>query len=605
MAALLSIEFTDLECKVVVAEAGKNDRISVKSLSSFPLPHPDDLVARAAERAQALRDHLKAQRITLKNAVVVIPKSYVMARTVTLPSTVDSEIAGMARFEADRHIPFNAERHIVSYHVLARQGMQGSDVLLAAVDRPIAQEYLDICVKAGLTVTSITVSSLAMFNAFAATEKTAMADRTIMVLNIGKGATDLVLATNGNVSFTRGSTSGVSRLMTDLAETTGQAVTVSDLAEMDALEPQLYFKGPSQTPPPLPGMYDVLPGHEVLPGQEDEQLAGESTYASPPLADDPPPLNFEAVPPPSAAASPENKAAGVFSDWLNKLLQEVRRTYEFASREFNCPMVQHIYLCGEGAVIKRVADYFQANFNVDAQVFDPLHGAEVSRKLKKSTDAPGRQYAIAIGGAVGRHLHTIHINLLPDSYTEARSAKRQQLSYIVTGVLALAALVVGYMYLSDAFSRKRALLNQLEDQNRADSARVSDLRTKKERLRIIKENVQDDRGAIDVLRILSEKEYFPEEVSLSTFDYKRGDFVKLQGDATDLQNANQLVNDMRNTGFFESATLDNTDPNKILRGRPEIPVLGWSATFAFPKPVKPKAKSKRSSQGEDELDGLK
>lgn len=591
MAPHLSIEFTDLECKVVIAETAKNDRISVKSVSSFALPHPDDLVVRAAERAQALRDHLKSQRINLKNAVVVIPKNYVMARSVTLPSTVDSEIAGMARFEADRHIPFNAERHIVSYHVLARQGMQGSDVLLAAVDRPIAQEYLDICVKAGLTVTSITVSSLAMFNAFAATEKTALADRTVMVLNIGKGATDLVIATNGNVNFTRGSTSGVSRLMADLTEATGKPVTVADLAEMDALEPQLYFKGETQAPPPLPGMYDVLPG------QEDDLPTDGS-------ANEPPPLSFEAVPPPSAAVAPQNKPAAVFSDWLNKLLQEVRRTYEFASREFNVPMVNHIYLCGEGAVIKRVADYFQANFNVDAAVFDPLQGAEVARKIRKSTEAPGRQYAVAIGGAVPRQPYTIHINLLPGSYTDARSAKRQQLSYIVTGVLALAALVAGFMYLSDAFARKRALLNQLEDRNRADSARVTDLRTKSDRLRIIRENVQDDKGAIDVLRILSEKVYFPEQVALTSFDYKRGDFVKLQGDATDLQNANKLINDLRSTGFFAEALLDNTVPNKLLRGRPQIPVLGWAATFTFPKPPPPKSKSARPTQGEDELDGL-
>ncbi len=598
MAAHLSIEFTDLECKVIVAEPAKNGRIAVKSVSSFVLPRPEDLVVRAAERTQALRDHLRSQRIAIKTAVVVIPKSYVMARSVTLPSTVDDEIAGMARFEADRHIPFNADRHIVSYHVLARQGMQGSDVLLAAVDQPIAKEYLDICVKAGLTVTSITVSSIAMFNAFAATEKTALADRTVLVLNIGKNATDLVIATNGNVNFTRGSTTGVSRLMTDLTEAMGQPVTISDLSEMDALEPQLYFKGETPEPPSVaPGIYDELPG------QEDEQAALDARYARPA-----PPLIFEAVPAPSAAAAPENKPAVIFSDWLNKLLQEVRRTYEFASREFNCPMINHIYLCGEGAVIKRVADYFEANFHVTAAVFDPLSGAEVARKVLKNSEAPGQQYAVAIGGAVGRRPHTIHINLLPGSYTEARSAKRQQVSYVVTGVLALAALVAGYMFLSDAFSRKRALLDQIEIQNRADQGRVKDLRTKKDRLRIIRDNVQDDRGAIDVLRILSEKDYFPDQVALTSFDYKRGDFVKLQGDATDLQTANQLVNDLRNTGFFEDARLDNTVPNKQLRGRPQIPVLGWAATFTFPKPVKPKPKSSRpapgSKQKEGDLDGI-
>jgi Tfp pilus assembly protein PilN len=158
------------------------------------------------------------------------------------------------------------------------------------------------------------------------------------------------------------------------------------------------------------------------------------------------------------------------------------------------------------------------------------------------------------------------------------------------------------MYLSDAFARKRELLEELGDRNRADSARVKDLRTKKERLRIIKENVQDDRGALDVLRIISEKPYIPEKVTLTSFDYKRGDYVKLTGDAKDLPSANQLVNDLRNTGFFTDATLNDVVANKPLRGRGNATVTGWTATFTFPKPVKPKPKSSSAKKSpEDEI----
>ncbi len=52
-------------------------------------------------------------------------------------------------------------------------GINLSNVLLAAVDPPIAQDYLDICVKAGLNVTAITVSSIAAMHA-AATNASAM-----------------------------------------------------------------------------------------------------------------------------------------------------------------------------------------------------------------------------------------------------------------------------------------------------------------------------------------------------------------------------------------------------------------------------------------------
>lgn len=588
MALILSVEFTDVECKVVLADQGKGGRLSVRSLSCFDLPRPDDAAARVTERAAALRDHLKAQRITVKNVVVVIPKNFVMARSVSLPSTVEDEIAGMARFEAERHIPFNAERHIVSYHVLARQGMQGSDVLLAAVDLPIAQEYLDICVKAGLSVTAITVSSIAMFNAFASAEKTALADRTVMVINVGRGATDLVIATNGNISFTRGSTTGVNRLLTDLAAAAGREYTVKDLAELDALEPQLSFgtqRGSSAGAAPATPSYDDLPPlQETDPG---------FTVIGTGITDG------DMPPPPSAAVA--NPAATVFSDWLNKLLQEVRRTYEFASREINSPLVNHIYLTGEGSVIKKISEYFQANFNVDAAVFNPLGNAELAGKAKRQ-DMPPQLFTVATGGAIGRQPSTVHINLLPGSYTEALTSKRQQRSYFISGALVLLALVVGYVYLSDMIQAKQSLLEELEDKNREDKARVSDLTTKKDRLRIISENVQDDKGALAVLRFISERKYFPESVTLNSFDYKRADYVKLAGVAKDLPSANQLVNDLRGTGFFDDARMDNTEPNITLRGRAPIPLLGWSASFLFPKPVKAKPRSSAPKPADNEED---
>src|SRR5688500_3883338 len=136
MASNLAIEFTDIDCKVVQVERGKGGKLSVKSMASFPVPKADDAAVRIEERSKLLREALKNAQIVGKAAGTFIPKNFVLARRVTLPPTADEWIKGMARFEAERHIPVNAERHIVSHHTLARTGMQGSDVLLAAVYRP-------------------------------------------------------------------------------------------------------------------------------------------------------------------------------------------------------------------------------------------------------------------------------------------------------------------------------------------------------------------------------------------------------------------------------------------------------------------------------------
>ena len=97
MAQLVVIEFTDLECKVIAADRSK-ERVTVRALVNFPLPKNDDVSARVIERAHLLKEALKNNKLHPQRVSIVIPKNYVMARLVTLPSTVDEELVGMARF---------------------------------------------------------------------------------------------------------------------------------------------------------------------------------------------------------------------------------------------------------------------------------------------------------------------------------------------------------------------------------------------------------------------------------------------------------------------------------------------------------------------------
>jgi len=602
MPRIVVLEFSDYECKVVEADSGKGGHPVVRFIGTLPLTKPDELKTRVSERGQAIKDYLKANRISTRRTAIIIPKNFVMVRTAQLPSHVDEEIAGMARFEAERHIPFNADRHVVSYHVLAKQGVQGSDVLLAAIDSPIAKEYMDTAAAAGLNVLSAGVSSIAAFNAFVAAEPTALADRTVMMVNIGRGASDLVIATNGVVTFTRGATIGVEKLLAAINEYRPDSpVNLLDLPLMDALEPHLFFNPAAKAAEKTPVVpdYDALPpvdsgglqtdGSAELPAVPGMLASQNETNGLPP---NPETLEIASTAPsPADAVSPENPAALAFTAWLNKVLQEVKRTYEFASREFNCPMIAHIYLCGEGAAIKNIAQYFVANFGIECSLFDPLQAGQTSAKALKGMPGLPQAFAATIGGAVEKVPQSIHVNLIPEQFTEARNVKRQQVGYIITGVLVLIALVLGYVYLMDMFSLKRGQLEDLVSQNKKDKARVTDLNAKRERLRIIKENVQDEQGALDVLERLSSNKLIPEKATLTSFEYKRGDHVTVEGDAKDLATANQIVSDLKATGYFVDGNLDNTDPNKILRGRPPIPVLGWAATWTFPKPEKNKSSS--------------
>lgn len=581
MAGIVTLEFTDTQCKIVYGELGKNNKLSIRSIGAINLTHPEEESARISERAQAIKDYLKANKISEQDARIIIPKSCVMLRTAHLPTTVDEEIAGMAKFEAERNIPFNADRHIVSHAVLAKQGNQGSDVLLAAVDSPIAKEYLDIGLKAGLKVKSIGAATVALCNGFVAAEPTALSDRTVMVVNIGKTTTDLAIINNRIVSFARGVALGSDKLLADINEAAGENTwQLNDLQKLNAADPSEGLTAPS----PTQNSYDEL-------GEAEVDVDGNTLVNT-----------FTVIKEPSEESS-ANPVQQAFELWLNRLLQEVRRTYEFASREFNCPPIQHFYLTGEGSTIKDISEFFRKNFIIEASVYDPLSAGEVSKKLLQSMREPSQLYAIAVGGMVGNITNTSHINLIPRQYLEERKAKAQQMGYIVTGSLVLVALVLGYFYLSMVFERKQVYLEELQAMNKKYKTEVDELTNKRNRLNIIRDVVQDDKGVLTVLEKISALDYIPEKVTLNTFNYRRGNNIEIEGWALDLPSANKFITDLRNTGLFEDGRLGNTNPGVTLRGLPQTPVMSWTAEFVFPKPKpqrKPAASSRANRGMEDE-----
>lgn len=607
MALKYTIEFSETECKIAVLDSGRGGKLTVKALKTVGMPHADELAVRITERSQILREALKSLKPGASSAIVVIPKSFVMVRTVTLPSDVESELESMARFEAERKIPVNPERHIVDHFTLNKRGVNGSQVLICAVDQPIAQEYLDTCIRAGIKVDSIGVSSVGVFNAFALSESTVADQGTVALLNLGHDNIDLIIVQEGTIVFARGSNLSLARLMSEISQIDpSRTLSGEDLPALDALEPHLFFQGSVVAdrivdydalvePAPLPA--------PVPPSPRDEFSSG--LYPSVP--DDG--ANFEVValplppppPPVEEVKSPSVLATTAFSGWLLKVLQEVRKTYEFANREFQCPMISHIYLSGEGSRIRNISQYFRTNFGIDCSLLDPMKSAEISGKAAKAEAAAhGADYAAAIGAASVGAPRAVTIDLVPRTHVAGLASRRQQRSYMVTGLLALVALTMAYMYTSEMFNSRRALLEEYTEKNREDKARVTDLAAKKDRLRIIRENVADDQGALDVLEKISTLEFVPSKVALTSFEYKKADRVRLSGHARALPDANALAAELRKTNYFEDAKVEDPVSEK-LRNRGDTEVLSFSITAPFPKAAKTKTPPRSSKT--DEADG--
>lgn len=571
MAAILAIEFAELECKVAVADLGKSMPV-VRDLFRIELPKNEDQKLRIAERSRLLKEGLAARKIRTRHTRIIVPKNYVMARMVTLPSTSESEIAGMVRFEAERHIPFNAERHIVSHHILAKLGVEGSQVLLAAIDRPIAQEYVDICSGAGLIVDSIGVSSLSVFNAYAACAAQDLSGKVVALINLGPTYTDIVIVNDGVLSFTRGTSVSLQKLRSEYA-TAGRATENFDVTKLD-----------------------VLDRRELL-GEDETELHGETTASGTFVLDGD-----------QDTASTESKKTPL-ANWLLQLLKEMRRTYEFARREFNCPPITEIQVTGEGALLRNVDQFFSVNFGVEAHVFSPKGAFSFSADLQRSIDNVGPVYAAVLGAIAPRTDKSVVVNLVPPEYIAQLEKKRRRQSYITTGVLAAVALILAYIWIWDAFARQSELLEIYKQKNREMKERVEDLQSKKKKLEIIRRYIQDKHGALDILERISSFEFIPERVTLTRFEYQKDETVKIEGHARTLPDINRFESELKKTQIFESVVQDQGSNKPIRLPNRTEPVLQFQMTCTFPKrqtksppPAKKESQTKATASEEDSGD---
>jgi type IV pilus assembly protein PilM len=183
----------------------------------------------------ALRKALRQAGLHVKEALAVVPKHWATLRVVTLPSSAPDEIAEMARFEAERHIPFNVERHVIAHRVISSEKLQGSRVALAALDRPPATQITATFDAAGLRLAGIDVSTIALVNALLHSGAwDTEATETVAHVNVGSSNTDIIILNQGEPIFARSTTVGAEKL-TETTDDAPESPEPDSRADLDAV----------------------------------------------------------------------------------------------------------------------------------------------------------------------------------------------------------------------------------------------------------------------------------------------------------------------------------------------------------------------------------
>jgi len=114
----------------------------------------------ARDLGQKLKQYLRTNHFSSKQAILGIPTKWVVAKEITVPPASAEALAGVLNIQAERAFSLNASELVFDY-CGRTSASERSEILLLAARREIVEKIKALAAGAGLQVRSMTVSALA------------------------------------------------------------------------------------------------------------------------------------------------------------------------------------------------------------------------------------------------------------------------------------------------------------------------------------------------------------------------------------------------------------------------------------------------------------
>lgn len=153
MPDVLAIHWDKKRLRVVEASIGA----SVRVVQSFAIDVPE------LPKSTWLRDALRRQGTTARQAIVCLPRDEAILRQLELPDAPDDELPSLVYFQASTRSTTPLDQLLVDYLPLPRRpGAVQRDVLLATVPRATVDPIRGALTEAGLDLVSLTLTSFSL-----------------------------------------------------------------------------------------------------------------------------------------------------------------------------------------------------------------------------------------------------------------------------------------------------------------------------------------------------------------------------------------------------------------------------------------------------------
>lgn len=187
---------------VELSKDGVNFKLDASGVVGYKGNSPDRMTEERELTALAtiIKNLHKEARVSSKNVHIALPEQQVFTRTIKFPLLTDQEIAAAIKWESEQYIPIPISEAIVQHQILERResgSPPGVTVLLVAAPRGLVEKYVKVVELSGLSVFSVETELMGL------ARDLAPAKGTVMIVDFGARSTDIAIAKDGNLAFSR------------------------------------------------------------------------------------------------------------------------------------------------------------------------------------------------------------------------------------------------------------------------------------------------------------------------------------------------------------------------------------------------------------------
>ena len=401
------------------------------------------------ESATILRELMREMHILRGQVNYAVPAQSVFARFVKLPPVGREKLDKIISFEAQQNVPFPLDEVVWDYQLVGGGLDEQIQVVLVAIKRDLLDEINNVVEESGLQTRIVGMAATGLYNAFRYNYPD-LGDCSLL-LDIGARTTNILFIESGRV-FLRS------------IPLAGNAITAAVAREFN----------------------------ESFAAAEDRKrrdgfvgLGG--AYAEP--------------------ADPSvGRVSKIARSTMTRLHAELMRsiTHYRAQQQGNRPA--RIFLCGGGAGMPYMREFFHEKFQVPIEFFNPLHNVTVAESAPVQDVA---RSAHLLGELVGLALRSVtvcpmELNLRPATVVRRQDLEKRRLFFIAAAACIFLALLGWSVYFTRAAQVAQQTATTISQKNNAMHATEGQLDKLKKQITAL------DNIATPLITAVNDRNFWPQ-----------------------------------------------------------------------------------------------